>query len=344
LGSILHTDYGTNWRIAEIQAIGEKYVSPRPRTLRPVTPSLYVKEGVTRATCRWGMSGSEIRYLSDAAHFLNRLDLPLWYAVLAAHHLPEFETRAHIRKFKSDLVLYQQRAELDRRYWLEALEGEPTVHSNILFPLPAHAAQYLDTLRRSTIYGAFLDIRRADGTDWFVSYVSKERTPQAHFAARGRHGPRLPGSHPLGAGGGDRVRLSKDLEAALTQERLITPRQRTYAARSLPRPPASVSTLMIPPGHQYSLFDDLPPMLAPARQEPHPLPRANNEIRLAAQGDLPLAYEPDITALMRRLGPTHSDIAAKIGRSRAQVTNIIVGRFGPSRTVVQRVLELTKAA
>ena len=52
----------------------------------------------------------------------------------------------------------------------------------------------------------------------------------------------------------------------------------------------------------------------------------------------------NVVSLPRGLAPTHTEIAAKIGRSRQQVTNIIVERFGPSPAVVRRVLELSRAA
>ena len=67
----MHTDYGTSERIAEIQAIVEKRLSRIPLISRPAAPSLYVKE-LDRTACRWGMSGKELRRLSDAAHVLNR--------------------------------------------------------------------------------------------------------------------------------------------------------------------------------------------------------------------------------------------------------------------------------
>ena len=337
----MHTDYGTSERIAEIQAIVEKRLSRIPLISRPAAPSLYVKE-LDRTACRWGMSGKELRRLSDAAHVLNRLGHPLWYAVLASHDLPESETRGLARKFKNTLVLYQRRAGLDGQYWLEALEGEPTVHSNILFPLPASGAHHIENLRRSRIYGAYVDIQSAKGADWFVSYTSKERTPQAHYASRGRRGPRRPGTHPLGDGGGDRVRLSKHLEADLARASLIKPHKRTYAARWLPRltTPAEACPILLEP-HQYGLFDDLPAIRAPAPLGSRPRQRV---IRFSAQHALPLVCEPDVVDLLRSLAPTHSEIAAKIGRSRQQVTNIIVGRFGPSTAVVRRVLELSRAA
>jgi hypothetical protein len=43
-------------------------------------------------------------------------------------------------------------------------------------------------------------------------------------------------------------------------------------------------------------------------------------------------------------GPTHEAIAERVGLSRPQVTNIICGRFGASRPIVRRVLELARAA
>ena len=249
----MHTDYGTSDRIAEIQAIAEKRISRIPKISWPAAPSLYVKEGTA---CSWGMSGTELRRLSEAAHFLNRLGLPLWYAVLAAHDLTEFETRELLRKFKSTLVLYQHRAGLESQYWLEAIEGAPTVHSNILFPLPANAAHHINSLRRSTVYGAYINIQNAKGTDWFVNYTSKERTPQAHFASRGRLGPRRSGPHPLGDGGGDRVRMSKHRRLSKARQRFIAtscflcrPTRRIISiVLDAPRFMAHISTFKTPRG------------------------------------------------------------------------------------------------
>jgi predicted transcriptional regulator len=57
-----------------------------------------------------------------------------------------------------------------------------------------------------------------------------------------------------------------------------------------------------------------------------------------------LAPTADIIETMKTLGPTHQVIAERIGISRAQVTNIINRQFGPSSSVVRRVLDLAKAA
>ena len=59
---------------------------------------------------------------------------------------------------------------------------------------------------------------------------------------------------------------------------------------------------------------------------------------------LPLAYPPSIAELLPGLAPTYRAVAERVGVSRQQVTNIIVGRFGVSRNVARRVLELARAA
>ena len=55
-------------------------------------------------------------------------------------------------------------------------------------------------------------------------------------------------------------------------------------------------------------------------------------------------YPPTVADLLASLGPTHEAIAERVGLSRPQVTNVIVGRFGVGRLVARRVLELSQAA
>ena len=59
---------------------------------------------------------------------------------------------------------------------------------------------------------------------------------------------------------------------------------------------------------------------------------------------LPIVYPPTIADLLGGLGETHAEAGALVGLSRSQTSNIIVGRFGVNRAVVQRVLELSRAA
>jgi hypothetical protein len=156
--------------------------------------------------------------------------------VVSDQHSDERVIRDLIRSFKSDLARAQQRSGLPACCYVEILEGHPAVHSNILFPLGGPKARRLinGLLRSGKFRGDELNIGKAKGANWFVAYCSKERVTQARFIGVGKLAKRLRGSHPLGAGGGDRVRLSKALEAQLIDEGRIRPRGRRYAARSLP--------------------------------------------------------------------------------------------------------------
>jgi hypothetical protein len=95
---------------------------------------------------------------------------------------------------------------------------------------------------------------------------------------------------------------------------------------------------------KYGLFNDLPTAHAAARQLRSSRPQVKRAVCFIEQAVLQLDCPPDAVALLRNLAPTHAQIAAKIGRSRQQVTNIIACRFGPSPEVVRRVLELSRVA
>jgi hypothetical protein len=232
-------NYGTVDRLAEAQAFVRKRLSARALWQSPV-PLSYSVIGDRRIISRKaGLSVDEIKLASEAAHYIAGLDLPLWYAVVSDQYISERLIRDRIRDFKSDLARAQHRSGLPACCWLEILEGRPAVHSNILFPLGGPKAQRLidGLLRSENFQGDELHIRKAKGASWFVPYCSKERVTQARYVGVGRLAKRLPGSHPLGAGGGDRVRLSKALKHQLLEEGLTRPYRQHYAARSLPRTP-----------------------------------------------------------------------------------------------------------
>jgi hypothetical protein len=91
--------------------------------------------------------------------------------------------------------------------------------------------------------------------------------------------------------------------------------------------------------YRESLFDDLPIAHSPAKAAQTPCPRPP-----LAPPTLPLVMAPTIAELLARLGPTHVAIAARVGLSRPQITNVINGQFGAGRHLVRRVLELAKVA
>jgi hypothetical protein len=285
-----------------------------------------------------GLSVDEIRLASEAAHFIDGLGLRLWYAVVSDQYADERLIRSRVRGFKSDIARAQQRSGMSACCcWLEILEAHPAVHSNILFPLDGPKGQRLiDSLLRSSKFpGDSLHISEAEGADWFVAYCSAERVTQARYVAVGKLAKRLPGSHPLGEGGGDRVRLSKALEAELL-DRGVKPWRHTYAARSLPKPIPTPTVV-----YRESLFDDLPAASPPTREERVDVRRYRPPL---SPPTLPLTMPPTIAELLTGLGPTHVAIAKRVGLSRPQITNVINGRFGPGRHLARRTLELTRAA
>jgi hypothetical protein len=126
-------------------------------------------------------------------------------------------------------------------FMVEVLEGEPKLHSNIIAPLPRDAAK---RIARSKAYSGYVDMKSvtvaAGGMVGLRDYLLKEATPQAAFKKAFR---RNKGSHLL-EGGGDRVRLSEEFEAALLAEGRIEPYNRTYASRALsPRPISTDNTV-----------------------------------------------------------------------------------------------------
>jgi hypothetical protein len=247
--------------------------------------------------------------------------------------------RALIRDFKSDLARAQQRADLPACYYIEILEGKPAVHSNILFPLDgpnaARDRRIASLLRSVKFQGDELDIQDARDANGWLAYCSKERVTQARWVGGvGNLAKRLRGSHRLGAGGGDRLRLSKALMAQLLDEGLVRPYRRRYAASSLPKPIPTPSIV-----YRETLFDELPAATPPAKAMP--MPHTRPPLRSPT---LPLVMAPTIAELLTRLGPTHAAIAERVGLSRPQITNVINGRFGASHHLARKVLELAKAA
>jgi hypothetical protein len=234
--------YGTEERLAEAQAFVQKRLSDTARWNSPEPLSYTVvgdRKHIKHISRKAGLSVDEIKLASEAAHYIAGLGLPLWYAVVSDQYADERFIRNRIRDFKSDLVRAQRRSGLPACCWLEILEGRPAVHSNILFPLGGPKAERLiaGLLRSANFQGDELHISNAEGAGWFVAYCSKERVTQARFVGVGSLKKRLRGSHPLGAGGGDRVRLSKALKDQLLEEGLMRPYRQHYAARSLPKIP-----------------------------------------------------------------------------------------------------------
>jgi hypothetical protein len=95
------------------------------------------------------------------------------------------------------------------RYGVTTFESRGGLHAHIAFIGTREIAR---RLRASKQFGDQIDLRRVTGHNGLArKYLAKERTPPAAYERSHMLGARILGSHRL-PGGGDRVRLSRELE------------------------------------------------------------------------------------------------------------------------------------
>jgi hypothetical protein len=289
----------------------------------------YLVREAERTTRANGLHPEEVRRLSEAGHFIERRGLSAFLTIE-----PDDTVREVADKVKNHVVTFQRRNGCPA-YWVEVLEPRPCLHVHLIVAAPDRRLRGLiHSLSASSLFGERIEAKRIYDMTGLAHYLSKFATPQAHYAA-GFVFRRVKGSHIMQ---GDRVRLSRDLERDMLAAGAIRPFARSYARR-LPKAPALLAALEV--RYRDSLFDgDLLPVLAAPQRPKAPL-RKRDKIPLPS---LPLAYPPSIVDMLAGLGPTHEAIAERLGLSRPQATNIICGRFGISRPVARRVLELARAA
>ncbi len=290
-----------------------------------------------------GLSHTERDHLAQAIDHLRQRGPCLFVSIEAGRSsTSESTVRKITRRLRSDLAQRQRRAGMRRRFAVSVFEargrdGLPKFGAHVIGVLPSVADRdrAIESFNRSAYAQIGPDARPSvfaePVTDWagLTRYLLKEATPQAWYGA-GKSFRRVGGSIPLGILGGDRVTLSEDLRDALILGGRIAPYRRAYARRR-PKAPAII--------YRDELFSPLPVLAAPVRPKPAPRKRERHELPT-----LPLSCPPTIADMLAGLGPTHETIAQQVGLSRAQVTNVIVGRFGVSRPIAQRVLKLARAA
>jgi hypothetical protein len=120
------------------------------------------------------------------------------------------------------------------RYSVTTFESRGGLHAHIAFIGTDDIAR---RLRASKQFGDVVDVRYVtDHNDLARKYLAKERTPQAGYRRSHLLGGRLVGSHQL-PGGGDRVRLSRELERDAIEAGYVEPWQHTNAKRSAEEKP-----------------------------------------------------------------------------------------------------------
>jgi hypothetical protein len=313
------------------QPIGDAILSGRAEGN---VPSSIVKDGrLPRTTDKHGQSPLEVRRISEATHALERFGSSIFVTIESKPDESEAVVRDLGDKVKNHIRMFQRRQDCPA-YCVEVLEPRPRLHVHLVAASPrGHLRRLVASLRTSTIFGDRVKVRPVYDMPGLARYLCKFATPQAHYAA-GRAFRRVPGSHRME---GDRVRLSRELERDLIVAGAIRPFARTYAKR-LPKAAAFLAEIEVQ--YHVDLFDgSLPAFDAPPK--PKATPRRREKI---APPTLPMLYPPTIADMLAGLGETHEAVAARVGLSRPQVTNIIVGRFGASRPIARRVLERARAA
>jgi hypothetical protein len=124
-----------------------------------------------------------------------------------------------------------------RQYSVVTFESRGGLHAHITFLGTRHIAK---RLKQSARFGELLDIQPVTDPDGLTrKYLAKERTPQAGYGRKHIFGGRIRGSHRL-PGGGDRVRLSRELERDAIEAGYVERWQHTNAKRSVEEKPCRV--------------------------------------------------------------------------------------------------------
>jgi hypothetical protein len=170
-----------------------------------------------------GVTGPELRRFDGACHQLQRATRSrgeLWWMTT-----PKGSSRQEIADYQKRITR-EQSAHGFPAYSAWVFETRPQLHAHIVFLGNRDIANALGRSRlciRAKI-GRVTDIGS------LKNYLAKERTPQAGFRRRDLGG-RISGSHQL-PGGGDRVRLSRQLERDAIETGLVDPWKHTNAKRS----------------------------------------------------------------------------------------------------------------
>ena len=175
-----------------------------------------------RTVASWGITGSELNRLSGAVSFMKLHQSTLWW-VTTDHNT----SRPLIHNVWKRITRLQGESGLPQ-YSVAVFEGRGGIHAHIIFiGIPDIARR----LKASKQFGDVIDVGRVNDPDGLVRrYLAKERTPQAGYRREDVFGGRLNGSHRL-EGGGDRVRLSRQLERDASELGHIQPWQHSNAKR-----------------------------------------------------------------------------------------------------------------
>jgi|SRR5262245_61593165 len=290
------------------------------------SPSIAVDRLPARTVAPHGITGAELNRLSDAVRFMElhcQAKRGLWWL-----HTHKGRARYTIAAVQKRITRLQVEHGL-RPYSVTTFETRGGLHAHIVFLGNREIAERLTSL---TAFGESIQVDPvADPTRLARKYLAKERTPQAGYGRQHVLGGRLRGSHRLD-GGGDRVRLSRDLERDAISAGYVEPWQHTNARRSaqrkpyLPRATQKLRKTAPRPAGQLPLLPELSRPVA--------------RLRDFGGGFVPPAVRVEIEWRRRQLGLSQIELAAMIDRSQGQLANALRGHDPISRVVVNRLRDI----
>jgi hypothetical protein len=307
------------------------------------SPSIIVREKARKIDAPHGLSHGERDLTTEGLEHIRRLG-PGVFVSIESGHSPESEqiVRNVTERVRSHIATLQKRGGLRKRHAVTVFEalgrdGQPKFNGHIVAAAKdaEHRDKIIEALAWSK-YGEHIVAESVDDWEGMKGYLLKEGTPQAQFRRDFR---RIGGSIPLGVGGGNRAILSKDLKNTLIRSGRIETYTRTYASLvSLPVAPPQIAAAP-PPMDVEAWFASLPLLAAPPRRKRVPVKREKHP-----PPSLPMDYAPTLVEIMQQLGRTKQEIGDKLDLSRQQTNNVAVWRYGLSRPMARRVLELARAA
>ncbi len=200
-------------------------------------------------------------------------------------------------------------------------ETRPKLHAHIVF---VGNSEIADALKRSAICRDCDVEPVTDPEGLSKNYLVKERTPQAGYG-RTDLGGRIRGAHPI-EGGGDRVRLSRELERDAIEADLIPNWQHTNAARLTERKERRLQRL----------YQKKAPCLSGQILLFPELAKPVSRLQSFGGGLVPAAVAAEVEFRRRQHCLSQRQLAKLIGRSQGQLANALRGHDPMSAVSVNR--------
>lgn len=285
-----------------------------------VAPSYIVDS--RRTIAKHGTTGPEIQRINNATYFMRhhcrQKRRGRLYWVTTDHGTD----RDLIAKVWSRVTKLQGELGL-AKYSVLKLEGLGGLHGHVAF---VGNNKLMERLQRSAAFGDKIFVGPAPYPE---GYFAKDRTPQAQYR-RWHRGGRITGSHKLD-GGGDRVRLSRELERDAIEAGVVEQWRHTNAKRKPTRkgyclrgsgPLARAPRL----SGQILLFPELSKPVA--------------RLRDFGRGQMPKSVATAVEFKRNQLGLTQSEFAHRAGIQQGTYANAIRGHDPISAWAMNRLRDV----